>query len=211
MTWYLDRLLTHLPKELSECKDVLDDLLNKVKIIDSKYHTKLLKSIKSTGNKPVYIYNQNGTIWHRMFNPSFPEVINYMEFTDLKLTEGKYYVVDYDVNTRIYYTYPTWSESKNVYEMESFTNPSEDELRFLVPFEVGEQKIHLYGSLVVMSYQSELIKRLLDKLDTKEFNVLAPEMKVNEPSLLTLWSKMNGKDETWETTKDVVETWPPSE
>ena len=91
--------------------------------------------------------------------------------------------------------------------MESFINPSKDELRFLTPFEVGDQKIHLYGSPVVMSYQSELIRGMLDKLDTKESNVLAPNMKVNESALLTLWSKMNGKPANWENNLSRIDAW----
>lgn len=74
----------------------------------------------------------------------------------------------------------------------TFTKPTKGEARFQVEFQVGINKIPLYGSPATMSLKSELIRTLLDTLSTDEINVLAPSMDVNKEALYILWMTMNG-------------------
>lgn len=89
-----------------------------------------------------------------------------------------------------------------------FTDPTPSEAKFLIPFDIGESKIRLYGSPSIMAARSELMKSLLDKIEL-EGNVLAPQMKVNKNSLIYLWTYLNGLNvKLPENTKDLVEIWP---
>lgn len=93
--------------------------------------------------------------------------------------------------------------------MNIFTNPAEDQKKFLITFDVGADKIRLYGNPVTMSVYSELFKSLLDKIDSKETNVLAPNMKIDNPQMLNfLWEKMNGVDvDLPNNLKDLIDLW----
>lgn len=75
---------------------------------------------------------------------------------------------------------------------ETFINPTPERKKYLVPFQIGSNKIVLYGAPAIMSLKSELINSLLDKLTDE--NVLAPNMEVNPISLEFLWSRLNGGD-----------------
>lgn len=94
--------------------------------------------------------------------------------------------------------------------MEAFTNPSPTERKFLVPFEVGSDKVLLYGGPIVMSSKSELIKSLLEKLDFKEPNSLAPDMKIDPKILMFLWDRLNGINTSFSSLSvdDLFNLWP---
>lgn len=93
--------------------------------------------------------------------------------------------------------------------MEIFTNPTEDQKKFLTPFEIGSEKILLYGQPINMSMKSELIESILPNLSTTDPNPIAPDEKVNPNSLNFLWVKLNGVDTVKSLSlKDLVELWP---
>lgn len=75
---------------------------------------------------------------------------------------------------------------------ESYINPTEDERRYLVPFEIGISKTLLYGQPVIMSHRSELIKTLLPRLSLTEPNSIAPEENVDPDALIFFWNYING-------------------
>ena len=75
---------------------------------------------------------------------------------------------------------------------EFVTNPTSAEQKFLVPFQIGSEKIVLYGSPISMQLRSELIKALMDKLTPGVTVTLLPDEKVNPNSLLFLMNKLNG-------------------
>lgn len=67
--------------------------------------------------------------------------------------------------------------------------------KYFTCFEVGKEKIKLYGNPVVMSVRSKLFKTLLENDDAiKDGTALAPEMEVKPKllSLINLWIWMNG-------------------
>lgn len=88
-----------------------------------------------------------------------------------------------------------------------FTDPTPQEIRYLTPFEVGEDKILLYGFPPIMALHSELIKSMLDKLDTKEPNVLAPKIKIDKDDLMNMWAKLNGVSLAWDD-RLCINLWP---
>lgn len=71
-----------------------------------------------------------------------------------------------------------------------FTDPTPSEAKYLIPFEIGEQKILLYGAPTIMSLRSNLIASLLDKLD-KGPNILAPKISAPKEALLYIWYELN--------------------
>lgn len=91
--------------------------------------------------------------------------------------------------------------------MDPLIDPTESEIQYLRPFLISQDKIRLYGSPVTMSFKSELIKSLLDKLTTED-NILAPDMKVNSKSLLYLWYRMNGADTQELEDREIIDLWP---
>lgn len=94
--------------------------------------------------------------------------------------------------------------------METFTNPTSEEKKYLVPFEVGDSKIILYGQPIIMSMKSELIKTLLSKSDLNESIPLAPNTKIDSNILSFLWERLNGIYTPFEklSIKEVLELWP---
>lgn len=93
-------------------------------------------------------------------------------------------------------------------DIKAFTDPTPEEALYLIAFDVGTEKIRLYGSPTIMSFRSELMKSLLGKLDVEHVNALAPEMKMNENSLVFLWTQMNRVDIKYPKGDDLIELWP---
>lgn len=88
------------------------------------------------------------------------------------------------------------------------TDPSPEEARFFVPFEVGTDKIKLYGFPPYMAQKSELIKSMMDVLNTNETTLLATNLDVNRNSLLFVWSRMNNINVAWPSSvDDIIDMW----
>lgn len=92
--------------------------------------------------------------------------------------------------------------------MEIFTDPTSVQVKYLTAFELGDDRIKLYGMPLAMSFKSELMKSMLDQLDSK-VNSLAPSMKINKNSLFFIWAQLNGVDIEWpKVLQDLIDLWP---
>lgn len=93
---------------------------------------------------------------------------------------------------------------------EVYTNPTEDERKYLTPFEIGTDKFLLYGSPIVMSQRSELIKSLLPRLSLTDPNPIAPDQKVDQKVLTFLWEQLNGANKPLEdlSVDFLINLWP---
>lgn len=94
--------------------------------------------------------------------------------------------------------------------MEVYSNPTENERKYLTPFQVGSSKITLYGQPIIMSQKSELMKSLLPRLSPSEPNQIAANEKIDQKVLTFLWEYLNGVDKSFNelSIKELFELWP---
>lgn len=99
----------------------------------------------------------------------------------------------------------------------TYLDPTSEETRFLTKFTVSSEKIQLYGFPPAMQLRSNLIKSLLDKLDTKDNNILAENIPSNK-SLEIVWLYLNQQNEKFneiiysgnpKLASVAVQIWPP--
>lgn len=97
----------------------------------------------------------------------------------------------------------------------TYLDPDEEELRFLTKFAVSSEKLTFYGIPPLMRTKSELIKTLMDKLDTKETNILAESIPPgNKKSLEIVWLYLNQQESQFKLLEHhsdlniIVQIWP---
>lgn len=72
-----------------------------------------------------------------------------------------------------------------------YLNPDADEIKFLTAFEVGSDRIKLYGFPPLMSLKSNLIKSMIKEI-TNETVILAANIKIRDTSTLqSIWLTLN--------------------
>lgn len=127
VTGYISELTKNFPKELilPENKDILNDMLKKIEIIDKESHSKLItESIKASASKVSYYgsYGRGSTV---LYNPDFPEKIflgnNYVWTLETDPDTKRMFYLWKDPAgghiTNRYYTFPEWDENKKSYVM----------------------------------------------------------------------------------------------